>query len=75
MSDQVNGRREAIYDFIVQFKAAHDGISPTIREIMAACDITSTSVTSHHLMMLERAGRIVRYKGDRGATRNIMLAG
>lgn len=51
-------RRERIYQFIVDFKAQHDGNSPSVREIMTAAGITSTSVTDYHLRALERQGRI-----------------
>lgn len=36
--------RQAVFDFIVSYKRANDGNSPSLREIMAACGITSTSL-------------------------------
>jgi SOS-response transcriptional repressor LexA len=49
---------EQLFRFIVDFKSEHDGNSPTIREIMQACGITSTSVCSYNLKLLARSGRI-----------------
>lgn len=66
---RVDGRatRERVMDFILEYKRAHDGISPTVREIGEACEISSTSVVNYHLLVLERAGSIVReYAGQRG---------
>lgn len=36
------------------------GIAPTIREVMAAVGISSTSVTTYHMRKIERAGYIRR---------------
>ena len=49
---------QAIFEFICEYKRTHDGNSPSIREIMQACDISSTSVTNWHLKQLERRGLI-----------------
>lgn len=36
------------------------GIAPTVREVMAATGISSTSVTTYHMRRVERAGYIRR---------------
>lgn len=36
--------RQAVFDFIVAYKGANDGNSPSLREIMTACGIPSTSL-------------------------------
>ena len=61
-------RRQAIYDFIVSFKMAHDGNGPTMRQVAEAIPNPygkppSTSVISFHLKKLEEDGRIVRGEG------------
>ena len=47
-----------VYDFIVRYKRGHDGSSPTIREIMATCDISSTSAVRHVLEALQFEGLV-----------------
>lgn len=54
--------REAIFKFIRSYKCSHDGNSPSLREIMEMCGISSTSVVHYHLDILEQEGRI-RLKG------------
>ena len=51
-------RRAEIYDYIVEHKIKHDGNSPTVRAIMAACDISTTSVVKYHLGKLADQGYI-----------------
>ncbi len=52
--------RAEMLKFIIQYKKAHDGNSPTYMEIMRATGITSTSVVAYHLDQLEAAGVIER---------------
>lgn len=62
-----------VYDYIVQFKSEHDGISPTYREIMDAVDgIGSISVVDYHLTKLEDDGLIKRLERKQG---HIMVTG
>lgn len=62
----------AIYAYILTYKAAHDGNSPSIRDMMDGLGISSTSVVAHHLRYLSDAGRIhMPY----GTTRNIQVPG
>lgn len=50
--------RLRIFNFIVAYKSAHDGNSPTSREIMDGANISSTSVVHYHLRKLEVQGKI-----------------
>lgn len=52
-------RRESILDFVIHFKKQNNGIAPSVREIMEAVDISSTSMVNYHLERLERTGQIV----------------
>jgi len=49
------------------YRAEH-GISPTIREVMALADVSSTSEVNRHLGQLESLGAI-RHVGPAGAAR------
>lgn len=70
-----NDTRDRIMQFVIAFKAEHDGIAPTIREISAAVDLSYSGV-HRHLGLLERDGRIRRYVSDGEQTsRNIMIVG
>ena len=60
MDKKTINNRQAIYEFIVQFKIDHDGNSPTYREIMAAIGISSSSTVAYYLNQLEEAGLIIR---------------
>ena len=51
--------------FIIRYKMAHDGNSPSIREMGDACGVSSTSVVAYNLEKLERAGKI-EIDGSRG---------
>ncbi|OGC95331.1 MAG: hypothetical protein A2W25_05290 [candidate division Zixibacteria bacterium RBG_16_53_22] len=55
----MNKNIEAIYQFILAFKAEHDGNSPSIREIKRACNISSTSMVEIYLDCLIGDGKIV----------------
>ena len=46
-----------VLDFIIEYKRANDGLSPSMREIMAK-GVSSTSVVAWHLKKLELAGKI-----------------
>jgi SOS-response transcriptional repressor LexA len=53
-------KREKLFEFILEYKTAHDGNSPTYREMMAATGLTTTSMVAWHLEKLEAEGRIER---------------
>ena len=52
--------RDQVFKWIVAFKIAHDGNSPTLAEIMQQFQISSKSVAARILANLERAGLIRR---------------
>ena len=66
-------RAADVLRFVVDYKRAHQGESPTRREIAAGCEIPSTSLVHHHLVMLERRG-LVRL-GHMGLSRSIAVVG
>lgn len=62
-----------LFRFIVRYKRACDGNSPTYRDIMTACGLKSTSHVNYYLKRLERHGRI-RLLTDKSA-RSIVVVG
>ena len=64
--------QDRVFDFIVKFKADNDGVSPSYREIMEACDISSFSHVKYLLGKLAAGGRISL--GD-GKSRTIYVTG
>lgn len=66
---KLSRRQEAIIKFISEFVDSN-GYPPTIREIGAACDISSTSVVNYNLNKLEREGLLAR---DREVSRGLRL--
>lgn len=61
--------RETILKFIQDF-IDERGYSPTVRDIVKGCSLSSTAVVQHHLNVLEREGRIRR---DPEVVRSIQL--
>jgi len=57
---------------VLAFLQSRPDDPPTVREIMAACDISSTSVVSYTLKQLADAGKITRKKLK---SRSVRLAG
>jgi LexA DNA binding domain-containing protein len=47
--------------------AAIDGGASTLRDLMSACGISSTSVAKHHLELLAKQGHVAMVKGHGGA--------
>lgn len=66
-------KHRAIYEFLISFKTENGGVSPTVREICAACGISTTSVADWRLLDLEDLGLIERPRF--GRTRDIRLIG
>jgi len=62
--------RERIFKFIRDF-LDNRGYTPTVRDIVKGCSLSSTAVVQHHLNVLEREGRIRR---DPEVFRSIQLA-
>jgi repressor LexA len=56
---RLSERRQRILDFITEF-IDERGYSPTVREIMGGCGISSPAVVQHHLSILQREGVIHR---------------
>ncbi len=61
---------QEVYDYLIAFKAANQGNSPTIREIGDACKVSSTSVIRYYLDGLIKAGLITR---DKKGHRNLFI--
>ena len=61
--------RHGVYKFIVKYKTENDGLSPSMREIMAQ-GVSSTSVVAWHLTKLETEGKI-----EWGGVRGIKVTG
>jgi len=64
-------RRQQILGFISGF-IERNGYSPSVREIMSGCNISSPAVVQNHLNTLEKQGHIRR---DPEVSRSIRLAG
>jgi repressor LexA len=62
MMPRISYRTRAVLDYVAEYIAA-TGYSPTVREIAAGCSLTSTSVASYHLRLLERGGYLTRAPG------------
>ena len=65
-------RHRAVFDFVIAYKRAHDGNSPTIREICDSCGISSTSIGNYALTALQRRG-LIRFAGKH--SRSIEVVG
>lgn len=55
---------EEIYDYILHFAGNHCGVTPTIRQIMGAVGLTSTSLVHRHVGKLEKQGKLNRNEYD-----------
>ena len=56
--------RDRILAYIIEYKAAHDGVSPTFDEIAEAVGVNSKSVISHHIGILVETGYLRRVIGS-----------
>lgn len=61
-----------LYKAIVAHKRAHDGNSPSLRDLQVACGISSTSVISAALKRLAKTGLI---ELENGSARSIRVDG
>ena len=59
----MNAQTQRMYDFIVAYKRANDGNSPTTQEMMAACGYLTTSVVRYQLNKLQAEGLILLEPG------------
>ncbi len=57
----LSARQQAIVDFIRRFWLGK-GYPPSIRDIVAGCNLSSTSVADYNLKVLERKGHIRRHR-------------
>ena len=58
MNTPQDDKCERLYNEIIAYKETHDGNSPSVRELMASCEISSMSVAVYHLEHLEADGLI-----------------
>ncbi len=65
-------RHEAAYQFILAYKAEHDGNSPSMRQVGAAIGVESSSLMDYYLTGLEKAGLIIRPTNE---ARGIIVVG
>jgi predicted transcriptional regulator len=49
--------RDQVFNTIVEYKREHNGLSPSLKEIAAAVQL-SVSTVRYHLLMLDKEGRI-----------------
>ncbi|MBF8299057.1 MAG: lexA [Dehalococcoidia bacterium] len=68
---RLSTKQQAILEFVQEF---HDqkGYAPSMREILQACNLSSTSVVEYNLRQLEEKGLLRR---DREISRGINLPG
>jgi repressor LexA len=71
MKKKLSHRQERILEFISQFLDEHP-FPPTVRDIQAGCDISSTSVVDYNLQILQREGYLHR---EAEVSRGIELLG
>jgi DNA-binding MarR family transcriptional regulator len=64
-----NDTTERVYEFILSYMEAHNGLAPSQREIAEACFLVRSAVL-RHLDRLEAWGRIIR---EPGKARSIRL--
>ncbi len=57
---------QRVYDCILRYKARHDGCSPSMRQIAARAKVSSTSMVSYYIEMLEAKQLIRRSSDDEG---------
>ena len=63
-----------VLTYIIVYKSANDGIPPSVREIMVACDISSTSQVNSALLRLAVAHKI-DFIGGNNVSRSIKVIG
>lgn len=71
----ISPKAKVVYNFILTYKAEHDGNSPSIREIVVGTGITSTSVVSYYLDRLVEHNMITVDFDAPGKARNITIPG
>jgi predicted MarR family transcription regulator len=61
---ELSEREKAVLDAIVAYKSAHDGCSPTLRQIGKAIDVPSTSLIKFYLEKLMLKQQIIYTGAD-----------
>lgn len=61
----MSAREKSVFSFIIHYKNTRDGNAPTIREIVKACEVSSTSVAKYYLLKLEERELISLHGGAR----------
>ena len=51
-------QKQDVYSYVCAYKSAHDGNSPTYRQIQEACGISSTGMVHYRLHRLQEQGLI-----------------
>jgi SOS-response transcriptional repressor LexA len=64
--------KQKVYDFILGFKAEHDGCAPSMIEIAKACGLKSTSTARYHLGGLESL-ELIRCNYGKGKSKSRMI--
>jgi hypothetical protein len=57
MNDNSAATRDLVFQYIVEYKRQHDGLSPSITEMARALSMNRTTAR-YHVLMLEHEGRI-----------------
>jgi hypothetical protein len=57
MNDNSAVTRDLVYQYIVEYKRQHDGLSPSISEMARVLSMNRTTAR-YHVLMLEHEGRI-----------------
>lgn len=52
--------RDEVFGFIIRYKIAHQGNTPSLEEISDGCGLSGKSHAKHHVDNLEDDGRITR---------------
>lgn len=60
----IERKLDMVHRYIINYKIEHDGISPTIRQVMEGLDISSTSVTSYYIKRLIDEGRLYHVRDE-----------
>lgn len=71
----IDGHADQVFAYICEYKRAHDGLSPTVREIQMACDVSSTSVVQYTLRLLVKRGKLRFLDGQAGQSRRYVVVG
>ena len=60
MNSEISAVSYRVLNFILKYKRASGGVSPSIKEIGTGCHLNSTSQVYSHLMTLQQLGLIER---------------